>query len=577
MRKIFASNAFLLLIAVFLPLTVAWDIAPIVGVVQQQLAVGLWGFVLLLQGLSYSKARSAEKWPTILLGLLIALAFLGLLQSQRLSGSPDNGLLSAAMLLAIAAIFWSSSRLGPNMLEMGTVLFLALLAAGLFNALVCLIQVLAPQAANDVWIASGSLPGRGNGNLRQPNHLAALMLWAIVGLTALVGLQRISLRLAVPLMFFLVLAIVLSGSRLGLLGCGILVLWSALDARLSRVQRHLLWSLLGCLVLAWLLASLYAHWQADNLLINQRLLAWAGKSTRGQLWSEVFELIFQNPLTGVGWGEFNFAWTLSPKNAGQVHYFGNAHNLPLQLAVELGLPLMLAICTGALWIFWRAGRDTMCAKGDVGIVKRAAFLMLLLTVVHSLLEYPLWYAVFALPAAMMMGLLASEGSEIGPNKPATAEGSRSRSTGIMLAGLLMIFAAGFAVNDYKKIATLAREKPSLAPLIKLHNLSQARSSLLYSWVAFRATARNMPGDPLAAQAARYAAHGAVDVDLMIAWAEALNIGGQRDKASYLAQRIAEFNLPTAQRFMAACTKPDGPDIPFQCAAPKGSYTFEDFR
>ncbi len=52
-------------------------------------------------------------------------------------------------------------------------------------------------------------------------------------------------------------------------------------------------------------------------------------------------MIWHDPWTGVGLGEFNFAWTLTPFARPSGETFTHAHNLFLQWAVETGMPLTL--------------------------------------------------------------------------------------------------------------------------------------------------------------------------------------------------------------------------------------------
>ena len=65
-------------------------------------------------------------------------------------------------------------------------------------------------------------------------------------------------------------------------------------------------------------------------------------SSRFGIWRNTLALIRAHPWLGVGFGEFNFAWTLTPFPGRPVAFFDHTHNLPLQLAVELGLPLAAA-------------------------------------------------------------------------------------------------------------------------------------------------------------------------------------------------------------------------------------------
>jgi hypothetical protein len=67
----------------------------------------------------------------------------------------------------------------------------------------------------------------------------------------------------------------------------------------------------------------------------------------------------------------------------------NAHNLPLHLAVELGLPLALLGVLALLLMIWRAR-----PWAETQAWRQAAWGVLAVIGLHSLLEYPLWYGPF---------------------------------------------------------------------------------------------------------------------------------------------------------------------------------------
>ncbi|NZA01899.1 O-antigen ligase family protein [Ottowia beijingensis] len=82
-----------------------------------------------------------------------------------------------------------------------------------------------------------------------------------------------------------------------------------------------------------------------------------GESTCGSrliLWRNVLHLIGLKPWTGWGWGELDYAHYITLyEGARFCHILDNAHNLPLHLAVELGVPVALAVCGLVAWLVWR--------------------------------------------------------------------------------------------------------------------------------------------------------------------------------------------------------------------------------
>ena len=120
---------------------------------------------------------------------------------------------------------------------------------------------------------------------------------------------------------------------------GALVGWGLLDRRLSRATRIMLlllrrWPTWRC----WGRTSVWAH--RTGIGVRRR---GAPQRQRPDVSSSRFgsgrtrsPLIAQHPWLGVGFGEFNFAWTLTPFPDRPVAFFDHAHNLMLQFARRAG-------------------------------------------------------------------------------------------------------------------------------------------------------------------------------------------------------------------------------------------------
>ena len=115
--------------------------------------------------------------------------------------------------------------------------------------------------------------------------------------------------------------------------------------------------------------------------------------SRIPLWSNVLHLIAQKPWlgwAGLGWGELDFAHFITLYNGPRFcDILDSAHNLPLHLAVELGVPVALLVCGGFAW--WVL-RQKPWAERDAA--RQMAWAVMALILLHSMLEYPLWYGPF---------------------------------------------------------------------------------------------------------------------------------------------------------------------------------------
>jgi hypothetical protein len=308
-------------------------------------------------------------------------------------------------------------------------------------------------------------------------------------------------------------------------------------------------------------------------------------TSRYVVWSDTLTLISRNPWLGVGVGGFNFAWTLTPFANRSGEFFDHTHNLPLQLLVELGIPIGTFVIAALTWALWRAFAASREAFGDEGTALRAAFMMLLVIALHSMLEYPLWYAYFLLPTAFLLGLClgrAPEAPMVDGASSAAGAASPERSAGrrktrpLVVAGLLMMLGGFATVLDYLTVVPIFDPPASAAPLTE--RIARGQRSILFSHHAdyAAATTAARPGEQL--DAIERAAHHLLDARLMMAWARALHERGDIERARHVAARLREFHNPQAAEFFAVCERAPAPGAarPFQCEPPTVALDWRDF-
>jgi hypothetical protein len=320
-------------------------------------------------------------------------------------------------------------------------------------------------------------------------------------------------------------------------------------------------------------------------------------SSRFGIWSNTLSLIESHPWFGVGFGEFNFAWTLTPFPGRPGAFFDHTHNIVLNFAVELGIPLALVVIGLMLFALWKA-LDNALADGRIQAepghsgmpFQRAALVMVIMVGVHSMLEYPLWYAYFLLPAAFAFGLCLER-----PD-PAEIERAAKAETGVtrpfVLASMLLILGGTLAVYDYMRVVVIFAPPADAGPLE--NRIADGRHSILFAHHGeyAAATVAEHPGQVI--RAFDGATHYLLDARLMMAWAKALDEKGEVDKARYVAQRLKEFHNEQADAFFAPCAATAATPaaslaeaasaaavvrapLPFQCLAPTRELRYEDFR
>lgn len=248
------------------------------------------------------------------------------------------------------------------------------------------------------------------GNIAQPNHFAN---YIALGLAS-VGLLyiRLSLRawqtmlLVTPLLFVLVL----SGSRGAWLYlffmAGMTYLWQRRDKSFLPLLRYVLLLLLGFALMQFVVQIPWLAGASGKITSVERMFAEAGTgSIRLYLWKESLLIFSQFPLLGAGFGQFawqHFQWGGELQNITITGLYNNAHNLVMQLAAETGLAgLSILFGTLGVWL-WQSCHEHRT------IYQWWGYVVLAVLGVHSLLEYPLWYAYFIGIAAFALGMMESK-------------------------------------------------------------------------------------------------------------------------------------------------------------------------
>jgi len=575
-------------LAIVFPTLIAYNVAPSATFFNQAAAfVGWGGFLMVLAACLARRTLPASSGSLALLGslgILIAAALAASVFAAvpwALSLSSAGTMLAAVLAVAIGASI-QRAGLGDRAFEACCI---ALTIAGIASSVIGLMQVFAPNLPDGEWIAVAAIAGRATGNLRQPNHLSSLLLWSIVAVLWLGERRTIYREIAAVLAVLFVWVVMLSASRTGAIGVATLAVWGLLDRRLSGSTRFVLLALPVAFALLWGGTTMWAHATHAAFGAEARFTGsgiYVSYSRYG-VWGNALSLIAMHPWLGVGFGEFNFAWTLTPFPGRPTAFFDHAHNIALQFAVELGLPLataVLGLMGYALWQGWRTARDA------AGTMQRAAFVMVLMAGMHSLLEYPLWYSYFLLPVAFFFGLCLERPE--GDDAAVAAEGEAGHATprtsvAFVVASIALVLGGALALADYRRVVVIFEPPADAAPLDK--RIATGRRSIFFGHHAdyAAATVAEHPGKVISAF--KRAPHYLLDARLMQAWAIALDENGETDKASYVAQRLKEFRNDQSADFFAPCAAAGASSAsgaaaggqPFQCRQPVGPLEFGNFR
>ena len=370
--------------------------------------------------------------------------------------------------------------------QLSNTLAKSLMAAGLISCIFGVLQYFG--AANPFsFLISSAQAGEAYANLRQRNQFASL---TNIGLAALlVLLVRMPHRCVGESRRFMVLALAgtvllavgngASSSRTGmiqlLLVCGVFCMWGYW--RNLRVRNVLLLS-----VFAYALAMVALPWLAGADLSVQGMLARlrAGDSvcsSRITLWSNVLHLIAQKPWLGWGWGELDYAHYITLYDGARFcDILDNAHNLPLHLAVELGIPFALMVCGALVW--WVCSQRPWNERQPA---RQLAWAVLALIGLHSLLEYPLWYGPFQMAVGLCVYLLWRNPREAAETLKSSKYASNRALAPVLWSFLAMVFIAicAYAAWDYRRVSQIYLATDARDADYRDDTLSKIRDSRLF--------------------------------------------------------------------------------------------------
>lgn len=244
---------------------------------------------------------------------------------------------------------------------------------------------------------------RPGANLGQPNHLATLLLMGVASLVYLYESKTWSATLASLLFAILIVGLALTESRTGLLSFFLMASWWLVRRR-SVSFKASGWSvLMGCaslIFLLWAWPPFLAFVQSGGDMTGkfaERINLSAGM--RLVVWPQLWEAVLQHPWFGWGLREVSKAHNAVLHAYTQGEPFSYAHNILLDLAVGMGLPLTVLL--GAVLAVWGWGR-TRDAKT---LLPWYCIAVILPLAVHSLLEFPFAYAYLLVPAMLAIGVL----------------------------------------------------------------------------------------------------------------------------------------------------------------------------
>ena len=343
---------------------------------------------------------------------------------------PELSLLGSLYVIWAAWLIWLGRVLAKSCGMEPLALWLAamLVLGGLLNAAAAVLQFYGIDSLLGPFIASlDATKGGAYGNFGQNNHFADYVTLALISALYLRIKGRLTRPATAACVGILLYALALSGSRttwLYLLAALALSLWFRARSDAPRLRRAALaiavllplfalvqyaMSRYGLAIRPALPGAVYAPVTPIDRFVEELaqggLLPQTGgssMSTRIYMWHQALLMWSRAPLLGVGFGQYAgvfFEQAAELSRYQIANYDRNAHNALMQLLAETGL--IGAGLVGAALGTWLWG-----LRRRLALTAETWWMLCLLSVlfVHSMIEYPLWYADFLGVAAILLGM-----------------------------------------------------------------------------------------------------------------------------------------------------------------------------
>ncbi|PPD56256.1 MAG: hypothetical protein CTY10_05110 [Methylotenera sp.] len=399
----------------FLPFIIAYHRLPIQSFYGEWVA-GLLGIFALMHLIRKESWQPLEipQIALIFAGFIAIVSMqimLGMLQSTQY-GLLVIGYLSWAFLLAILGGYLRR-KMGWE--QIASTFAWAILAGCVLNIVFVVLQYFARQGF--------ALPYMPNfpafGAIGQLNHFGSYTALGIASLLYLLFKKRVTLVIAVVLGLLFLGLMAFSGSRSSWLYLVALIVLAKLLRGMSLRQssttsalqikqsQQLLWLAILLLPAFACMQWLVGHLLNGVALPNDRLLAELGNANavggikvRLHIWYESLLLFIQSPLLGIGVGQTRWMSFFTLDKQWLVTLPGtyeHAHNLVLHVLAEMGIAGGLLLLAGLF--AWLRGFQWK------NIHLETWYVLALLSIIgiHSMLEYPLWYAYFLGLTAFLLG------------------------------------------------------------------------------------------------------------------------------------------------------------------------------
>ncbi|MDG9786944.1 PglL family O-oligosaccharyltransferase [Acinetobacter johnsonii] len=318
--------------------------------------------------------------------------------------------LSTAMLgSGYLLLFYIMIISGYNLQEYKSEIFLKIsylfIFIGVVSSIVCIIQWL----NLDGWLTPYILELKGNrpyANVAQPNNLATLLVLSLLSIIYVYEKMKWKISTLIILILLIFFALVLAQSRTAWISISIISIFlfyknKAVFKKFSNNNNlSFLLILVVFITLIPLLNSVLLPFiGADAADVDTLVERFSSGYLRLEMWYQAFIAIKESVWFGYGWNQVGLAQMEVFNTYPTTEWYKSSHNIFLDLVIWFGIPVGLFFIVYFFIGLLRLLKHANNVESVIG------FSFLLAILIHSCLEYPLYYAFILFPFGFIVGLI----------------------------------------------------------------------------------------------------------------------------------------------------------------------------
>lgn len=292
-------------------------------------------------------------------------------------------------------------------------------------------------------------------NFAQPNNMATFLLMSLLACLYLYETKKVQTKWLVPAAFIMLMSVALSQSRTSWVACVFILLYLAYQQFKGYI--HIKWYSLA----AWLsvfigfvlVLPIIGSYLTQLLDIQIKAVDVARRATgdmsRLAIWQQMLHALVDRPWFGYGWNQTSVAYTLVSDHFQGPVWIRSAHNFILDFILWNGLIIGLPFLAYFSYWGYQLNKRVNSVESVIGILMVGAVL------IHSMLEFPQYYAYFLLPVGFIIGLIQSQQAD---TKVLTFSPNYMRVTYGLFFLLLILIVRDYSVMVPKLNQTLRYEK-----------------------------------------------------------------------------------------------------------------------